>query len=144
MVVIDSSRKSEDRGATVTGMTADRSLLARLAAHESWARTADPSARTAPARRALLERFEQQVDPDGVLTPAERARRAEHARRAYFTRLALRSAQARRKSTAMNQADGHAPKPGERRAHAVDPSADALAPDEITFGAETPREEEPR
>jgi hypothetical protein len=57
-------------------MTADRSLIARLAAHESWAKTADASARTAPARRAMLGRFEHQVDPDGVLSPAERARRA--------------------------------------------------------------------
>lgn len=79
-------------------MTADRSLIARLAAHESWANTADPSARTAPARRAMLNRFERQIDPDGVLSPAERARRAGHARKAYFARLALRSAQARRKT----------------------------------------------
>jgi hypothetical protein len=79
-------------------MTADRSLIARLAAHESWANTADPSARTAPARRAMLDRFERQVDPDGVLSPTERGRRAGHARKAYFARLALRSAQARRKT----------------------------------------------
>jgi hypothetical protein len=79
-------------------MTADRSLIARLAAHESWARTSDPSARTEPARRALLDRFEREVDPDGLLPAEERARRAGHARKAYFTRLALRSAQARRRS----------------------------------------------
>jgi hypothetical protein len=60
-------------------MTADRSLIARLAAHESWARTTDPGARTEPARRALLDRFEGEVDPDGVLPPDERARRAAHA-----------------------------------------------------------------
>ncbi len=86
------------RVASLVCMTADRSLIARLAAHESWARTADPSARTEPARRALLDRFERQVDPDGTLPPAERARRAEHARKAYFQRLALKSAQARRKT----------------------------------------------
>ncbi len=74
----------------------DRALRARLAAHESWARTADPSARTAPARQAALERFERQVDPDGVLPPEERARRAEHAKKAYFIRLAVASAKARR------------------------------------------------
>src|SRR3712207_5858286 len=74
-------------GRSLDSMTADRSLIARLAAHESWANTADPSARTAPARRALLDRFERQVDPEGVLSPAERARRAGHARKAYFTRL---------------------------------------------------------
>jgi hypothetical protein len=89
-------------------MTADRSLIARLAAHESWANTADPSARTAPARRAMLDRFERQVDPDGVLAPAERARRAGHARKAYFARLALRSAQARRKAPAAADGNGRA------------------------------------
>ena len=74
---------------------AERTLRARLAAHESWAATADPTARTAPARDTFLERFERQVDPDGILDPAERARRAEHAKKAYFLRLALKSAQAR-------------------------------------------------
>ena len=78
-------------------MSADRSLIARIAAQKSWARTTDPSARTAPARRALLDRFEREVDPDGVLSPTERARRAGHARKAYFTSLALQSAKARRK-----------------------------------------------
>ena len=87
-------------------MTADRSLIARLAAHESWARTSDPSERTEPARRALLDRFEREVDPGGVLPPDERARRAAHARKAYFTRLALRSAQARRKKSGADRNAG--------------------------------------
>jgi hypothetical protein len=76
---------------------AQRSLRGRLAAETSWANTVDPSARTAPARAAFLDRFERQVDPDGVLDPADRVRRAEHARKAHFARLALRSAQARRR-----------------------------------------------
>ena len=91
---------------SLVSMAADRSLIARLAAHESWARTVDPSARTEPARRALLDRFERQVDPNGVLSPAERARRAGHARKAYFARLALRSAQARRRTPAVADVDG--------------------------------------
>lgn len=73
-----------------------RSLAASIAAHESWANTSDRSARTAPARAALMAKFEREVDPDGVLPPDERARRAEHKRRAYFQRLALKSAKARR------------------------------------------------
>lgn len=73
----------------------ERSLRARLAAHERWARQ-DPVAGTAKARQAFLARFEREVDPEGALSPAERARRAEHARKAYFTRLALASAKARR------------------------------------------------
>ncbi len=77
-------------------MPASRTSIARLGAHESWARTPDRSARTAPGRAVFDARFEREVDPDGTLPPAERARRAEHARRAYFTRLALASAKARR------------------------------------------------
>ncbi len=77
----------------------ERALRARIAAHESWARTEDRTARTANARAAALDRFEKQVDPEGTLPPAERALRAEHKRKAYFTRLALKSAQARRKTS---------------------------------------------
>jgi hypothetical protein len=76
----------------------DRQMMGRIAAHESWARTPDRSARTAPARAALLATFEAQVDPEEKLAPAERARRAEHLRKAYFQRLALKSAQSRRKA----------------------------------------------
>jgi hypothetical protein len=79
---------------------AERSLHGRMAAHALHARVADPSAHTAPARQAFLERFERQADPDGILSAAERARRAEHLRKAYFLRLSLKSAQARRKRRA--------------------------------------------
>jgi len=82
----------------------ERRLRASIAAHESWAQTADPSARTANSRRAALDKFETQVDPDGILTPPERAKRAEHARKAHFKRLALKSAQARRRRRGDNNA----------------------------------------
>jgi hypothetical protein len=74
-----------------------RSLRARLAAHTSWANTSDRTARTEAARQAAMDKFERQVDPDGTLPPAERAKRAESARKAHFTRMALLSAQARAK-----------------------------------------------
>jgi hypothetical protein len=76
----------------------ERVLRARLAAHSLHAQVTDPAAHTAPARRAFLDRFEREVDPDGLLPAAERQRRAEHARKAYFLRLALASAKARRAS----------------------------------------------
>lgn len=79
---------------------ASRSLAARIAAHESWARTPDRAARTAAARQAFADRFEREVDPDGVLPPAERAKRAASARKAYYLRLAAASAKARRKAGA--------------------------------------------
>ncbi|WP_256835992.1 hypothetical protein [Micrococcus sp. Mcc89] len=78
--------------------SAESRLRASIAAHESWAHTEDRSARTAPARAALMARFEHEADPEGTLLPAERARRAEHLRRAYFQRLALKSAQSRRRA----------------------------------------------
>ena len=74
---------------------AERSLRARMAAHTMHARH-DARETTAAARSAFLARFEIEVDPDGILSPEERRRRVEHARRAYFTRLALASAKARR------------------------------------------------
>ena len=76
----------------------ERKLAAQIAAHESWANTPDRSARTAPARAALMAKFENQADPDGTLLPAERARRAEHLRKAHFQRLALASAKSRRRA----------------------------------------------
>lgn len=76
----------------------ERSQVATIAAHESWARTPDRTARTANARAALMARFETDVDPTNSLPPAERAVRAEHLRKAYFARLALRSARSRRRS----------------------------------------------
>jgi hypothetical protein len=64
-------------------------LLGRLGAHASWANTKDRTARTAPARAALEAKFlaEADGDPD----------RAASLRKAYYARLALKSAQARRK-----------------------------------------------
>ena len=83
--------------------------MARIAAHESWARTPNRTARTAKARAALMATFELQVDPHGVLSPAERAVRAESARKAYFARLALKSAQTRRQA---REASVRARRPG--------------------------------
>lgn len=77
---------------------AQRSLRARIAAHVSWANTTDRAKRTAAARQAALDRFDRQVDPDRSLPPEERVQRALAARKAYFTRLALRSSRARRRT----------------------------------------------
>ncbi|MEW6059648.1 MAG: hypothetical protein AB1551_05850 [Actinomycetota bacterium] len=73
---------------------AERSLISRIGAHSLHA-THDSRELTAPARSAFLRKFEDQVDPDRKLSEAERARRAAHAKKAYFTRLAYLSARAR-------------------------------------------------
>jgi hypothetical protein len=85
---------------------AELSLRARLAVHASWAKTRDRAARTAPGRRAALDRFERQVDPDGVLGPVERATRAHQAMRAHMIRMSLKSAQARRRRRSAGRESG--------------------------------------
>jgi hypothetical protein len=75
----------------------ERVLRARLAAHALHAKVSDPTAHTAPAREAFLSRFEKEVDADGILPSEERVRRAEHAKKAYFLKLAMASRNARKK-----------------------------------------------
>ena len=78
-----------------SGDAAERSLRARMAAYAMHA-AHDARETTTNGRAAFLARFEREVDPDGRLDLEERRRRAEQARRAYFARLALASAKARR------------------------------------------------
>jgi hypothetical protein len=68
---------------------AERKLRAQIAAHESWAKTGDRPARTAAARKALENKFLAEAGGD--------PKRAESLRRAYYARLALKSARARRR-----------------------------------------------
>jgi hypothetical protein len=78
---------------------AQRSLRARAAAYRLHS-LYDSRELTAKARAAFEDRFARQVDPDGVLPEAERRRRAEYARKAYYTALAAKSAKARRQRRA--------------------------------------------
>ena len=71
-----------------------RTLRARLGARAMHARH-DPRQTTAAGRAAFLSRFEREVDPDYVLEPAERQRRAGQALQAHMSRLALASSKAR-------------------------------------------------
>jgi hypothetical protein len=66
-----------------------------IGAHTQWSRETDRTARTAGARAAFLDRFEREVDPEGALPAEQRAKMAANARKAYFLRLALKSAKAR-------------------------------------------------
>ncbi len=92
-------------------MTSERTMIARLAAHEKWAKCENPTEATAAARRAFQKRFQDLADPDGSLRRkiqnatgveydtliADLRRRVEHARKAHYTRMALASARARKK-----------------------------------------------
>lgn len=89
----------------------ERSLVSRIAAAERWGRTPDRTAATEPARAGLRARFEHEADPDGVLSPAERGRRADQLMRAHMLRMTLAAKQARRRAkeqTAAAEAAEHA------------------------------------
>jgi len=80
------------------GLTpSERRMRGAIGAHKSWGHTEDRTARTEPARKAFDDRFDQQADPDRVLTAEERAKKAASLRKEYFTRLAFESAKARRR-----------------------------------------------
>jgi hypothetical protein len=79
----------------MTLTASERSIRGRIGAHALHA-AHDSKELTAKARRTFLSRFEVSVDPSGVLSPEERSQRAQHALKAHMSRLALRSAQARR------------------------------------------------
>lgn len=74
-------------------------LNGRIGALESWSRTKDRTARTAPAHSkspCSLSYWLASVDPDGEMTPADRDKSAAEAHRAYMLRLSKRSADVRR------------------------------------------------
>lgn len=73
-----------------------RSQRARKAAHRLHSQY-DSREVTKPARAKFNERFVNEVDPERTLPEAERLRRADHAKRAYFIGLALKSAASRSK-----------------------------------------------
>lgn len=76
----------------------EQSMRMRLAAHKSWSTTTDRSARTEAARRASHHtRFltkAREMHPSA--TEAQIAAVADSLRKAHYTELALKSAQARR------------------------------------------------
>ena len=73
----------------------ERSIRGRIAA---FALHAQGGTNTGPARAAFLAKFEQEVDPEGLLPEGERYRRAEAAKRAYFAKLSLRRLRGERKN----------------------------------------------
>ena len=69
-----------------------RKLRARAAA---FALHAQGGTTTKAATAAFLDKFEREVDPAGVLDPAERVRRAQYARKSYMAALSLKASRAR-------------------------------------------------
>ena len=80
----------------------EASLRGRIGAYTLHA-THDSRETTANARAAFLAKFLDEVDPARVLPEDELQRRAEMAKRAYFARLALKSAKKRRTQKQSNR-----------------------------------------
>jgi hypothetical protein len=72
-------------------------MAASIAANTRWAKEPDRRGATSAARAAFDKRFEDEVDAECVLPPELRAKKVKAARQAYFMRLALKSAQSRKK-----------------------------------------------
>jgi hypothetical protein len=70
-----------------------------IAANERWSRPGAREAQSAKIREARIRLYEQRVDPEAVLDPAERARLADNALRADMARLNLKSLQARKRAS---------------------------------------------
>lgn len=85
-----------------TPQTALTRLQAQAAAHESWGRTPDRTARTANARKAFEDRWLRLAAGDPL--------RAESLRKAHFARMAIKSAQARKRRGPANRGDETGPK----------------------------------
>jgi hypothetical protein len=82
--------------ASPESVRAAASLVGKLGAYSKWAQCEDRTAATAPARAALQQKFLDQAGGDPV--------RAESFRKAHYTRMALRSAQSRRRNREAREA----------------------------------------
>lgn len=72
-------------------------MLGRVGAHSKWAKTRNRTAATEAARQGFLAKLAREVDPDGLMSPAELSAAVESARRAHYQLMALRSSQVRAK-----------------------------------------------
>ena len=93
----------------------------RIGAYETHARH-DVRALTQNARSAFLASFTAKVDPEGLLAPEERERRALALRKAHFARLAMKSAKVRRAKQGAKKATGVEPVAEEVRDATAQPS----------------------
>jgi hypothetical protein len=82
-----------------------KSLPQQIAANIRWSKE-DPTRQGEILRAGLERRFIDEVDPTRELPEAERIRRAESARKAFYQRLALASAKARRERSAGHKGGG--------------------------------------
>lgn len=77
---------------------AQRTQRASIAANTRWGREPNRTKATAKARAGLHEKFLRLADPDMKLSEAQREKLAANLKKAHYRRMAMKSAEARRKS----------------------------------------------
>ena len=70
-----------------------RRAIGQAAAHTRWAREADRTAATAPARRGLEAKWAAEIDPTGLMPADELEQRIESMRQAHMARMRLARSQ---------------------------------------------------
>jgi hypothetical protein len=90
------------------------SSQAKAAAHLSWSKTFDRTARTEKAREAMLANLEKVVDPDGRMSPRDRRKAAMNAHKARLLNASQKAAdqriarrEAREKAEQQQRGDAH-------------------------------------
>lgn len=79
---------------------ATRVLVARLAAHTRWAKTADRTAVAQKGQQGLRAKFEREIDPDGNLGRTDKVEldlRVQSKLRAHMASLSLAAKRKRKK-----------------------------------------------
>lgn len=79
---------------------AQRELAASIGALTRWSRTPGDARRQAlaPARKGMRAKWEQEADPEGVLSPQDLDEAVERLKKAHYRRMALASLKSRRRA----------------------------------------------
>lgn len=75
----------------------ERRARASKAALTGWLNTVDRSARGRQGHAGLLAKFAREIDPDGTMNPAERARLVKTREKLHMADMQLKAAKARRR-----------------------------------------------
>jgi hypothetical protein len=87
--------------------SSQRSLIGKIGANTRWAKMTKDERRaaTAAATKGREKSWERQADPEGRMTPAELIEAVARLKKAHYSLMALRSAQARASRKAARSAE---------------------------------------
>src|SRR6185312_7010742 len=80
-----------------------RTERAKIAANARWGREIDRLAATKPGRDAAFQKLLREADPEGVLSEAERLKRAKNLRAEQMARIRLAASKARYRRAGLDE-----------------------------------------